>query len=163
MAGSITRYWERRFVRFLCVGAGNTLLDFTMLNLLVEKVHLPALVANSCSVSIGITISYFLNHKVVFRHPYKYSLGGYLRFFAITGLSVLLIQDVIIYAVIHLLHIDPATTVTLAGFTIAAKTLELNLAKASAIAVGLFWNYLLYKHVVFKRSPADDADRISVA
>jgi putative flippase GtrA len=145
-----------RFVRFLCVGSFNTLLDFTILNILVELAGLPVLVANSISVSVGITISYFLNHRIVFRHPQKYSLKNYIRFFFVTGFGVIVLQNLVIYASTKLGIANSDNTVHLLLFNVSDKTVVLNIAKALAVIVGMVWNFLLYKYVVFRHE--DDAD-----
>src|SRR5215213_6386487 len=99
----VKRLWGQKFFRFLCVGAGNTLLDFTLLNILTLGVHVPALLANIISASIGISISYFLNHRIVFRRDEEHSLQKFVHFFVVTGLSILLIQTLVIWLVTTLL------------------------------------------------------------
>ncbi len=164
LASLVRESWERRFVRFLCVGSFNTLLDFTILNLLVAIGGLNELLANTISVSIGITISYFLNHKIVFREPQKYSLKAYLRFIAVTGLGVIIIQNLVIYLATHTGLANSGNTVHLLLINLSDKTVALNIGKALAIIVGMIWNYLLYKYVVFGRDKqADPADEIIVA
>lgn len=156
--------WEHTFVRFLCVGSFNTLLDFVLLNILFELVGLPALVANSMSVTVGVTLSYFLNHKIVFRHPTKYSTKNYVRFFMVTGLSVILVQNLVIYVITKADLVGSSSMVHLFRFDISAGTIELNVAKALAVLVGMFWNYLFYKHVIFRhKNSTDVADEIIVA
>jgi len=144
------KLWQRREIRFLAVGCFNTALDFILLNILFGLVGFPQLVANTISVTIGITISYFLNHKIVFRHKDKPGIKNYLRFFVITGFSAIIIQNLTIYLVTKALPVSESTTIQIAGFSIAATVLELNIAKVVAILAGMSWNFLLYKHVVFK-------------
>lgn len=144
------KLWQRREIRFLAVGCFNTVLDFILLNILFGLVGLPQLVSNTISVTIGITISYFLNHKIVFRHNSKPALKNYLRFFVITGFSAILIQNLVIYTVMKVIPVSEEVTVNIVGFTIAAKVLELNIAKVMAVLTGMSWNFLLYKYVVFK-------------
>jgi putative flippase GtrA len=153
--GLLRRIWERRLVRFLCVGSFNTLLDFTVLNLLVMLAGFPELVANSLSVSVGITVSYFLNHRLVFRHPQKYALKSYLRFFLVTGLGAIIIQNTVLFFAGKTGFAHSASSVHFL-VTISEKTLVLNAGKALAVVIGLVWNFLLYKYVVFNDGTSSD-------
>jgi putative flippase GtrA len=156
--------WDNnRALRFLCVGVLNTILDFTLLNILYEIVGLSILVANTISVSIGITISYFLNHRVVFRHSQQTSLTSYGHFFLITGISVLIVQNLVIYIVTHLFKVGSTATTEIMSINIKTTTLELNISKAIAVVIGAVWNYLLYKFIVFPSDTEDNmADEILV-
>jgi putative flippase GtrA len=144
------KLWERTLIRFLCVGSFNTLLDFTVLNLLVEVAGLPQLVANTCSVSLGLTISYFLNHRLVFRHPQKYSLKSYLHFMLVSGLGIIIIQNSVLYIASRTSLAHTHHLAHLLLFNISDKTLALNCGKAVAVLVGMVWNFLFYKYVVFR-------------
>ncbi|OUD84918.1 GtrA-like protein [Clavibacter michiganensis subsp. michiganensis] len=78
----MTRLLADRRVRFLVAGLLNTALDFVLLNALILAAHMPVLAANLISVTVGITISYFLNHFFVFRHGEAVTIGRFLKFFA---------------------------------------------------------------------------------
>ena len=159
----IKNLWEQRLVRFLAVGCFNTVFDISLLLFFFKIVGLPELVANTLSVSIAVSVSYVLNHKVVFRHPQNYSFANYLRFFAVTGFSIIVIQDLVIYVVTKKLWVlADAATVTVMQHQLPAKTLELLGAKASAVVFGLAWNFLLYKYVVFRGSKPDEADELTL-
>lgn len=153
MRNIISKVWRQQIARFVTVGCFNTLLDFTLLNILTAVVGLPTLVANTVSVSIGITASYLLNHYVVFRHSGKPTLKNYARFFVITGVSVIGIQNLVIYTVSHLIVVQPGQGATVMGHFISGETIELNVAKALAVLMGMAWNFLLYKYVIFKDDP----------
>lgn len=160
----LLKSWERTIVRFLCVGSFNTLLDLTILNVLVELAGLPPVVANTVSVTVGFTLSYFLNHRIVFRHPQKYSLQGYVRFFLITGLGVIVIQNLVIHVATHAGIAQSAHSYHLLTFDVSTKTVVLNAAKMAAVIIGIAWNFLLYKYVVFrKQDQPDTTDKIIVA
>ena len=91
--------WDLRIIRFIVIGSFNTLFDTSLLLIIVKISGLSPVIVNSVSVSIAITVSYFLNHRIVFRQKSSYSLKKYIRFFLITGLGVIIIQDTIIYLV----------------------------------------------------------------
>ncbi len=143
--------WHKRVARFLIVGGFNTVLDFTMLNIMFVLLKFPLLVANTISVTIGISISYFLNHIVVFQEIKKPTLKGYAHFFLITGFSVLCIQNVIITLITHVYLAHSIRHVTIIGTLTLSTAIVINFAKAIAVIVGMVWNFLLYKHVVFRR------------
>jgi putative flippase GtrA len=158
MLDLLKKLWERKVIRFLVVGCFNTAFDIFLLITILKIFNCPPLVANSLSVSIAVTVSYFLNHSIVFRDTGSYSLKKYARFFLVTGLGVILIQDIVIYFVTDKLWIiSDASTVTLLGHATSARTLELLGAKLAAVLVGLTWNYLLYKYVVFRGHRAVDS------
>lgn len=121
------------------------------------------MVATTVSVAIGITCSYFLNHRIVFQHKHNPTFKKYLHFFAITGFSVIIIQNVTIWLVTHLVHVDPNAGINIAGHFISAQTLEVNAAKVVAVLIGMCWNFTLYKYVVFRNNPQDTEDELTVA
>lgn len=151
-------------MRFFAVGCFNTGLDFFLFNVLLLGFGAPIIIATTTSVTVGITCSYFLNHRIVFRHKHNPTFKKYLHFLAITGFSVIIIQNVVIWAVTHLVHVQEGQGITVLGHFIAAETIEVNIAKVMAVAIGMFWNFLLYKYVVFRgQSEADAEEELSVA
>lgn len=149
----VQRAWSHTAVRFLCVGSFNTGLDLLLLNILVQMFAVPVLIANTFAVLLGITLSYFLNHRIVFRHHQPYSLKSYAQFFLVTGVSVLIIQNVIILSAMQLGIANSDNTRHLLLFDVPDKTVVLNVSKALAIGVGMVWNYLLYRYVIFRNKP----------
>lgn len=150
----------------MSVGIFNTLFDTTLLLILYHVTGLPEVVANTISVSISITFSYFLNHRIVFRDPAKYSLKKYLRFFAITGLGIICIQDLTIYLITsHVWVVADYQTVNVLNHMVSLKTIELIGAKLLAVLLGMAWNFLLYKYVVFKphHTKEDSEDSVIIA
>jgi hypothetical protein len=85
-----------------------------------------------------------------------------LKFFLVTGLSVMVIQSVIIYFLYTPLRHEAVDLgkhlAEHRHFLIAhQKQLGLNLAKAFAVAGGLVWNYILYTRLVYKHKSEEDA------
>lgn len=159
MEGVFKELWEKKVVRFFFVGSFNFLLDIVMLNIFISVFGLRVLVANSLSVSIGITASYFLNHRIVFRHPQNYSLKAYGKFFVVTGFSAIIIQDFIIGVLApRVVRVHPGEMVGMFGHSVPAQTIELNVAKIVAVAIGMVWNFLLYKYIVFRHNETADRD-----
>lgn len=147
----IVAFWRHRIVRFACVGVVNTLTDLGILNVLVFVLGLKLLVANTISASISVVISYFWNHAIVFQRQHRMSMLLFLKFIAVTGLSILLVQSGVIYIVGHAISIGAISRLT--GFSeTQAHFVQVNGAKAMAVVLGMAWNFILYHLVVFKHS-----------
>ncbi len=145
--------WQYKIFRFGCIGTVNTLIDLSILNLLVITVHLNPLIANLISASVAITISYFLNHHLVFRDPRPSNFKQFIHFYLVTGLSILAVQDIIIAMFTHYVGVKDNSLTSLIrdfGLSISAKVINLNLGKLIAVVGGMVWNFLWYHKVVFK-------------
>lgn len=140
-------------VRFLIAGCLNTGLDFLILNLLTLLAGMAVLVANGISVTVGITISYLLNHYFVFRYPERISIKKFAQFFLVTGFSSLVLQSLIIYGFEVFFDTRFGNSLLFLGSSGENQFLAINIAKAFAVFVGLVWNFCMYKFVVF-RQPA---------
>lgn len=153
----LAKAWDRfRVVRFATVGVVNTLVDFAVLNILVFGAGLNKLPANMISVSVAITVSYLLNHAVVFRqvgqgnnHKHKIML-----FIVITLVGAFIIQNVVIYLFVHAITFPAAIVQSITdaiGFNFSEEFVLLNTAKLAATACTMAWNYLLYRKYVFTK------------
>lgn len=145
--------WEKKIIRFACIGIINTLVDFTILNILVTLFSIEPLIANLISASTSISISYFLNHHIVFRSDKRHTIKSFFHFFVVTGLGILIIQSIVIFSVLHVLdgntyfgYIYKSLRLT----QISIKTVSLNIAKICAVLVAMIWNYTIYHLVIFK-------------
>ncbi len=157
----LQKLWDAKVTRFLSVGLFNTLFDLTILNALVFFGHLPVLAANLVSASVSMTVSYFLNHHIVFRSKEDHSIVKFVHFFAVTGTGILAIQSLVIYSATHLLahqnvvvgnliHVLPLGNLSIRAF-------DLNVAKILAVLVAMTWNFTLYHLVIFKK-PSEKFD-----
>ena len=146
--------WEKKTFRFLCIGSINTLIDLTILNGLVFLFGLSAVIANLISASISITLSYFFYRRFVFRQQQRPNLIQFVKFFIITGLSILAVQSLVIYLVTHLLGTSQTVIYKMLSDLditgLSAKFVNLNTAKILAVIMGLGWNFIFYHKVVFK-------------
>lgn len=154
---SVRRLLKLQQVRFLVAGCANTTLDFVLLNTLSLLLGLPVLVANSISVVIGISLSYFLNHYFVFRYPERVSIKKFAAFFGLTGFSSLVIQNGIIYLFELLFDTRFGNSLLFLPDAESNHVLAINAAKAVAVLVGLVWNFCVYKFIVF-RKPLEHKD-----
>nr|MBF4625225.1 GtrA family protein [Clavibacter sp. VKM Ac-2872] len=153
----MTKLLADRRVRFLIAGLLNTGLDFVLLNALILVAHMPVLAANLISVTVGITISYFLNHFFVFRHGEPVTIRRFLKFFAVTGFSSLLLQSGVIWLFERGFDTTFGRSLLMFGTSAEQEFLEINIAKATAVLIGLVWNFTLYRLVVF-RTPTPAAE-----
>jgi putative flippase GtrA len=159
----LQKIWSIKLTRFLCVGVFNTLFDLSILNSLVFLGHVPVLLANLISASTSMSVSYFLNHHIVFRSGEKHSVNRFVRFFVVTGFGILAIQTCVIYLITHLLahqsHAVTSVETSLHITKLSVKAFELNLAKLIAVLVAMAWNFIIYHFVVFKsHSQSPDQD-----
>jgi putative flippase GtrA len=121
-----------RVVRFGLVGIVNTVVDLVLYVVLVA--HLPVVAANFVSTSCGMATSFVLNRGFTFQ-----SEGSVKRqlalFVLVTGTGLWVLQPFVISA---------------------ASGLGVFGAKLAGMAVGLVWNFSLYRWVVFRvaSSPA---------
>lgn len=145
------KIWEYKKIRFLCIGSFNSLFDLAILNTLVFGLRFPIWMANTIAVSITITLSYFLNHFIVFRHDHQPTTKLFVKFFLLTGVSSVILQDTVIY-VSRPVYMKLVQHLSFFSTIHIEDKISLNLAKITAILIGMAWNYLFYAHVVFKRS-----------
>ena len=146
--------WEHKKVRFVCAGTINAVVDLSILNVLVFEFQLPVWLGNTVAVCVAITMSYFLNHGIVFRHKHNPNIKQYLKFFLVTGVGVTVSQTIIIYLTRSTFYSLLHNHVPTLSSGIDSK-LSLNMAKITGALVGMVWNYLFYTYVVFKRLPVD--------
>ncbi|WP_082499370.1 MULTISPECIES: GtrA family protein [unclassified Rathayibacter] len=157
----MTKLFEKQQVRFLVAGSLNTAIDFVLLNIMTLALGAPVLLANSVSVVFGICLSYVLNHFFVFRYPDRVTVKRFLEFFAITGFSSLVIQNVIIWLFEMLFGTSFGRSLLFLGSDADNNILAINFAKAVAVLVGLVWNFAFYRLVVFssrRAAPSKEAE-----
>lgn len=131
-----------RIVRFAAVGFVNTLIDFSIFNLLLALFAVTGgrglLLCNAMAFLAASLNSYFLNRKWTFAQKDAATLRQFLMFFTLTA-GGLLVNSVVLYLLVAGLP-QPSGL---------RSALWVNAAKAAATAASLVWNYLAYRHVVF--------------
>jgi len=153
----LRKLWEHKKVRFACAGTLNAIVDLSILNTLVFKFNFPVWLGNAIAVAVAITLSYFLNHRIVFRHKHNPSARQYLKFFLVTGVGIIITQTLIIY--VTRATYDSLLHNHIPGLSNSMDDeLSLNMAKVSAAIIGIVWNYLFYSRVIFKKSPEIPVD-----
>jgi len=144
------KFFGHEKIRFVIAGGLNTGLDFILLNTFVFLFGAIPLIANVLSVCIGICISYILNHYFVFRLRDKLNFKKFIMFFVVTGFSSLIIQSLIIASFETFFNTDFSRSLFIVRDIAQNDFLELNVAKVVAVLIGMVWNFMMYKHVIFK-------------
>jgi putative flippase GtrA len=141
--------------KFGIVGALNTVVDFTIYNLLHFNVGLGLIQANIISTTIAMTCSFFMNKRLVFRHHGKIDFRQAVLFLATTAFGLYILQTGIIalltsvwlqplHAMVKIVHATGLHQLVSDTFVVN------NGAKAVATVVSMAWNFIIYKKVVFK-------------
>lgn len=134
----------RAKLRFIVVGAVNTVIDFGIFNILWKLVGLPVLVSNTISTGCAMVFSFFANKKFTFKSTSTDYRREVILFFIFTIVGIWLIQNLVIKGILLILP---------AGWPVA---LSRNLAKILATLVSLIWNYITYDRIVFKKKSTEN-------
>jgi putative flippase GtrA len=149
-----------RFLRFASVGVINTLLDFTILNVIVKLFNITSLNKKgvvAASIISGTTVSlvsFYLNRKYVFKVSGSKKIQ-YFKLLVVSLSGVYLIQASIIS--LTLSHVGGlanfahsiAELIRL-GNIFDQDFMRVNIAKVFGTAGIMIWNYTLYRKFVFK-------------
>lgn len=122
----------RQFIKFGLVGAFNAILDFGALNILVLVFHLNVYLAGALSLTLALTSSFYWNRRFTFRSNSPKVAKEYVKFTIINGLGAFF--NFLIYSAF----------IRYLGFWY-------NLAKALAVLITMFWNFLGSKYWVFRK------------
>ena len=122
---------QERFFKFAAVGAFGAVVDFVVLNLLVQLVGLSALYANPFSFSAAVISNFTWNRLWSFPESRERALLPQFGQFALINIVGLSINQFIMWLMLN--YILP--------FTAIDHPLDYNLAKAIAIGIVLFWNF----------------------
>lgn len=134
-----------KIVVFACVGAANTAVDFTLFTALVGAAHWPPALANMCSYSAAICVSFALNRNMTFRQA-KFRHRAHQQFarFAMVNLAALALST----ALVHFF----------AQFTAPV------IAKLLSIPATFAWGFLGARYIVFltEQDHARPAERAGI-
>ena len=127
-----------RFIKFALVGALGAVVDFTVLNILILAVGMPKVWANTCSFSAAVLSNFTWNRLWTFPESRSRPLRTQLPQFALVNLIGLGINQIVFLGLDHYV------------FTPMFGTLGYNVAKAVAIVIVLFWNYVVNRIWTYK-------------
>lgn len=129
-------------IRFLLVGAVNTLLDLGIYSTL-RFLGFPLYPANFVSTLAGLTFSYFGNSRYTFKNQVEEQdrPRTIVLFFLVTGFGIWVLHPLVI------LLLEPLVEPLAANIW---EPIAVFLPKLGAIFVGLLWNFFCYRNLVFK-------------
>jgi len=131
--------------RFIAAGIFNTVIDFAIFNTLIHAFGFQAWVANICSTSVAMVISFVINKKTVFRDSKRFSHTQFAAYIAVTLAGLWGLQTIVIVGVSDIVR--PVAQSFLSSTTV--RLLVPNVAKAVATVGSAIWNYLWYDRVIF--------------
>jgi len=144
-----------RFLKFCVVGTLGAVIDFGVLNLLVQLAGFPKVIANSCSFTVAVINNFIWNRLWVYPETRGEPLRKQFVQFTLVNLVGLFINTAIFYATDRWLLGEAGFLAepvgTLAG-TIGMPHFDLayNGAKAVATGVVLFWNFFVNRLWTFR-------------
>ena len=144
-----------RFLKFCAVGVLGAIIDFGLLNLLVNLAGFPKEVANACSFSLAVTSNFIWNRLWVYPETRGEPLRKqFAQFGAVNVVGLLLNTGILIAADSWLLGESGLLAEQMASLAdIVGKEhrfLALNGAKAIATGVVLFWNFAINRLWTFR-------------
>ncbi|MBU1083092.1 GtrA family protein [Patescibacteria group bacterium] len=129
----------KKILKFLTVGATNTLIDFAILNLLIQLTPLSLLWSNSISFSVAVINSYLLNKYWTFQDRKPIYLTQFSLFFVISLVGLGLSNLILHFGTKAIIFLWPDLTFTW----------QYNLAKMASAVIVLVWNFAAYQYWVF--------------
>lgn len=128
-----------KLTRFILVGTMNTLVDFGVLNLMIQVFSWGVLSANTLSFSTAVINSYFWSKYWTFRDPTAATLPQF-TWFVITNLVGLALSSLIMLGGLAL------STTYLAGWE---WFWQYNVVKGISVILVWCWNFLIYEYFIF--------------
>ncbi|HEX7484254.1 MAG TPA: GtrA family protein [Candidatus Saccharimonadales bacterium] len=126
-------------LRFALVGGVNTLIDFSILFVLVN-LGLDKIPSNYISTSVAFVFSFFANKTFTFKSTTGNAKREFILFLIITLFGLWVLQPAVIYllsSAMASLKLD--------------EQMVLLITKIVATLVSLIWNYIMYSRFVFKK------------
>ena len=144
-----------RFLKFCVVGVVGALIDFGLLNLLVQLAGFPKVIANACSFTVAVISNFIWNRLWVYPETRGEPLRKQFAQFALVNVAGLAINTAIFYASDRWLLGEAGLLAGPAGalartIGMAHFDLAYNGAKAIATGVVLFWNFIVNRLWTFR-------------
>lgn len=136
LPASLQKILTPEVIKFVLVGGFSAMLEFSLLILLVEKVHTDYRVANVLAFAVTNVFTYILTRRYVFNASNNNRTYEALLF-TLCLLGGLLVNQVVLWVLVEFTPID------------------YRIAKVVAILVTVVWNFFTRKHLVFRNRTAD--------
>lgn len=143
--------------RFISVGIANTLIDFSIYNILtLKRINFSRIRANLVSTTIAMVFSFFANQRFVFESHGNNILVQAVLFYAVTAFGLYVLQNLVIFTLSKKWTFIPDLAIRIVHFVKLGRVLSdefvsKNTAKIVGTVVSLTWNFIMYKRVVFSR------------
>lgn len=127
----------KRFVKFAIVGAAGSITDFSVLNVMVQLVGAPLVIANTISFTAAVIQNFMLNRRWTFPESQERQASGQLAQFVIVSVIGLGLNQ-LVFLTLH--HFWDTYWINWYGADVGF-VVSYNIAKLFAIGVVLFWNF----------------------
>jgi putative flippase GtrA len=147
-----TRFVELIMIgKFGLVGVFNTLIDFTIYNILSSN-GLTLVESNLVSTTVAMIFSFFANKRLVFKKAGGNLVREVVLFWLVTAFGVYVLQTGVIKLLTDI-WVTPLNDLVALAHTAGVTTHDAfiikNGAKIIGTVVSLTWNFFMYKKVVF--------------
>lgn len=142
-----------RFSRFLTVGAGNTAINFLVLNAAFGIFHFNKLASIITATGCAILFSFICNRQFVFKDKSQ-PAKKFLLFTTVASIGTLVVQSTVYELFLYLLGKQSNVTNDVA---------QINISNIIASSCVMLWNYNGYRLFVFKKTKPDDAELSSTS
>ena len=142
--------------KFGLVGILNTLVDFSIFNVLTNKsIGWKKIPANLMSTTIAMIVSFALNRGFVFHATAGNIYVQTVEFFVVTAFGLYVLQNIVIWLLLSVWQwpVEFAFSIVKAlklDRLLSHEFVRKNAAKAAATLVSLTWNYVMFSFIVFK-------------
>lgn len=128
-----TNQWQTQIFRYMFVGGGSFLVDYTLLFIFTEFFHLHYLLSASLSFIAGLIVNYLLSTIWIFRVSRLKNKITEFIIYAIIGIIGLSLNNILLYFFTDILHI------------------HYMLSKIVTAVIVMGWNFAGRKIILFNR------------
>ena len=155
----VTKYQEKilenendktiyQILRYACAGFLSVLIDFLLLHVLTEYLHIHYWFSAGFSYTASTLLNYFVTTRLVFASQDHTRETTMFQIFVVIGLIGLGLNQILIYAITEYANLNVLTSLS--------SSIGLNLrryiwAKVFAGSVVFFWNFYAKRHAVHKK------------
>jgi putative flippase GtrA len=139
-------------VRYLLVGGAVTLADVALYQFLTARQQrFGRIRANILSTTVGMMLGFSLHFILVFRPQVPQIPARLLGYLLTVGCSVYIVQNVVIHLLAGRFRFSLPISIQRSGNTLdfSADSTDRLAGKCVAAAVGMIWNFLFFKWVVY--------------
>lgn len=144
-------FFMSKQIRFIAAGLLNTAVDFSVFNVALHVFSTKIWIANICSTSIAMVVSFAINKKAVFGDGKQYSPQQFAAFVIVTAVGLWGLQTIIVVGMNNILRLTIVGAARSTGNSAAIRWIIPNVAKGMATIISAIWNYFWYDRVIFAK------------